>query len=131
MSIAMSRLALLGGFGLILSADPAQALQACREPFYSAPRPTAEAMALVYPKKAMREHVHGQATLNCAQRWDGRLDHCVVKSESPRGYGFAQAALRLAAQLRTASPLRRDIGCADARTPHRRVDTTIRFNLAG
>jgi hypothetical protein len=63
-------------------------------------------MAQAYPAKALAARVEGWAVLRCARREDGRLVGCVVRSESPIGYGFGTAALTLAPSL--AGP-----GCAD------------------
>ena len=75
----------------------------------------------------MRDHVQGEAILTCDQRGDGKLQGCTVKSEYPHGYGFGEAALKLAPQLGGGG------GCAD-RNPHRvvrrGVDTPVRFKLA-
>lgn len=50
----------------------------------------------VYPERAVRARVSGEARLRCRVETGGRLSQCKVVSESPQGFGFGQAALRLA-----------------------------------
>jgi len=47
------------------------------------------------PQKAMEAGVSGKSTVVC--RWDaaGRVSGCTILSETPAGYGFGQATLRL------------------------------------
>lgn len=48
-----------------------------------------------YPERARARNIEGEALLDCLVRVSGLLD-CTVVSESPRGWGFAEAALRIA-----------------------------------
>lgn len=59
-------------------------------------RPTGEALARFYPDRAQRANIDGYATISCTVTAAGRLSPCRVVSEGPEGYGFGQAALKLA-----------------------------------
>ncbi|MFN7110589.1 MAG: hypothetical protein ACK4M2_03050 [Brevundimonas sp.] len=41
-----------------------------------------------------RSPVDGYAVLSCVARSDGRLEHCQIESESPRGYNLGRESLR-------------------------------------
>jgi TonB family protein len=62
--------------------------------------PTAADMAAAYPAKAKAEGVGGAANLICTANRSGQMTACDVLGESPRGYGFGDAARRLAGQLK-------------------------------
>jgi hypothetical protein len=64
--------------------------------------PTAAEMAAAYPARAKAEGVGGAVDLICSAGRDGRLSDCDAIGESPRGYGFATAARRLAQGMRAA-----------------------------
>lgn len=49
-----------------------------------------------YPMRAQNNEVQGSATVRCQVESDGRLTACEAISESPQGYGFADAAMRAA-----------------------------------
>lgn len=57
-----------------------------------------------YPRRALERGVDGDVVLDCRVTTAGFLD-CAVVSESPSGYGFSSAALRIAAdhQMRPAT----------------------------
>lgn len=59
-------------------------------------KPSGEDFARVYPDLAQRVGLNGRATLRCIVDGGGRLTQCTVVSESPAGYGFGAAALKLA-----------------------------------
>ncbi len=59
-------------------------------------RPDLEAVYKVYPPKAESEQLDGSATLHCRVMLDGRLADCTADQDKPSGYGFAEAALKLA-----------------------------------
>lgn len=63
-------------------------------------RPTAQQGSRVYPEAAMKAGQGGRASIRCTVTSDGRLDACVVVSETPTGLGFGEAALALAANWR-------------------------------
>lgn len=52
-----------------------------------------------YPRRAITRDVEGVVMLDCRVAIDGRLQ-CSVASESPTGWGFGEAALRIAADYR-------------------------------
>lgn len=66
--------------------------------------PSAQDLTSVYPAKALHDGVEGQATLRCTTEADGRLADCSVGAESPPGYGFGAAALKLADKFRAEPP---------------------------
>ena len=50
----------------------------------------------VYPKRARDLGVEGTAVMKCRVLQNGRLKDCAVVSETPPGFGFGQAELKLA-----------------------------------
>ena len=48
-----------------------------------------------YPARAMNDEQQGVATIDCIVQADGRLADCVIVSESPKGYGFGAATVRM------------------------------------
>ena len=68
-------------------------------------RPRANEM--VWPAAAYRARVQGSAEINCVVSLKGRLEHCVVLSEDPKGWGFGEAAIASAASFRM-KPMLRD-----------------------
>lgn len=60
-----------------------------------AKRPSREDMARFYPERATREGVGGDVSLACAVVKGGALSGCKVSIETPQGYGFGEAALKL------------------------------------
>lgn len=62
--------------------------------------PTAADVAAAYPAKARAEGVGGGVEMVCSVKSSGALGDCDVMAEAPRGYGFGQAAQRLAKSLR-------------------------------
>jgi len=56
-------------------------------------------LARYYPRRAITREVEGVALLDCIVSTAGRLA-CQVLSETPAGYGFGDAALRIAADHR-------------------------------
>ncbi len=59
-------------------------------PGAAAPRPRS-----LYPDRAQRMEVNGKTVMDCQVTAEGRLTDCVVLSETPEGYGFAEATLEL------------------------------------
>lgn len=49
----------------------------------------------LYPPIAMAEDVRGVGTVECWVSEAGRFEDCRVVSESPEGYGFGEATIRL------------------------------------
>lgn len=58
-----------------------------------------------YPRRAIERNIEGDVVLNCLVRVSGLLD-CEVVAESPAGWGFSQAALRVAGAYRMAPATR-------------------------
>jgi hypothetical protein len=48
-----------------------------------------------YPADALRANVGGRATVRCNANGDGHLSSCRVLDETPRGYGFGDATVRM------------------------------------
>ena len=53
-------------------------------------------LARYYPDLAVRTNVEGYVLLRCGVKPPGRLDNCEVVKETPPGFGFGEAALRMA-----------------------------------
>lgn len=62
--------------------------------------PTAADLAQYYPRRAMKRGVEGFAAIRCRVERAGALSACVVLRETPEGYGFGEATLRLAPMFR-------------------------------
>jgi periplasmic protein TonB len=58
-----------------------------------------------YPPRPLARNVEGDVALNCVVRVTGLLD-CEVASETPAGWGFANAALRIARDYRMVPAMR-------------------------
>jgi protein TonB len=70
-------------------------------------KPTGMDLARVYPSLAMRRNIQGFGTFQCAVTAAGDLANCFVIGEGPEGYGFGEAALKLAPLFRM-RPLTKD-----------------------
>lgn len=77
-----------------------------------------------YPKQAQDLSVEGAATISCVVDADGRLQDCKVLDETPAGYGFGDAALRMKVLFRM-KPLSRSGQPVDGGV----VRVPIRFRL--
>jgi protein TonB len=62
--------------------------------------PDAAQMSRVYPDRAARLDLSGEVTLTCAVTAVGGVEGCRATNETPRGYGFARAAMDLTAYFR-------------------------------
>lgn len=67
-------------------------------------RPSAILFTSSYPEAARRASVDGRARLNCTVRSDLGVD-CSVSSETPAGFGFGPAALRVVRGYRAQAQL--------------------------
>lgn len=83
---------------LALCAAPLAAQAQLGPPIFRG-QPTAEDMRRAYPAKAAAEHLGGVVILGCEVAVTGRLERCVVVSETPGSYGFGAAALTLAGKF--------------------------------
>jgi len=63
-------------------------------------RPDAALMERYYPRDATKYGLEGAALIACKVATTGYLEGCAVTQESPRGAGFGDAALSLAARFR-------------------------------
>ena len=79
------------------SARP-EALQITAPPWRS--RATGDDVAKVYPREARRQRVNAQVTMECSVDAAGRMAACDILDEQPAGYGFSEAALKLAPRFR-------------------------------
>ncbi len=66
-----------------------------------AQRPSERDLRAAYPASAQRANVEGRVVLDCVIGTDLAI-RCRARSETPAGYGFAAAALRVAQQFRSA-----------------------------
>ena len=82
-------------------------------------RPTSDDLVRAFPAKALRKGISGHAVLKCMVQTDGRLEECVVVSETPEGHGFGKAALGLARKMRMRPQMRGEapIGGASVTIP--------------
>lgn len=79
----------------------------------------------LYPEKAKAKGVDGASVIECIATVDGSLRACKIKSESPEGLGFGQAALAMAGQFQLKPEIR------DGKAVEIRVDVPIRFTGPG
>ena len=63
-------------------------------------RPADDAILRDYPPAALAQHVSGRVVVECIVNNEALLDNCLVESEMPQGYGFGDAAIRLAFEHR-------------------------------
>ncbi len=63
-------------------------------------RPSAADMARYYPGRALDHSIGGRVGLACMVTTAGTLTACRVESETPAGFGFGAAALKLAHDFR-------------------------------
>ena len=68
--------------------------------------PNGDDISRFYPSEAMMRRVEGSTRITCNVSVTGQLVGCVVQSETPSGYGFGAAAIRLASTLRMRPMLR-------------------------
>jgi hypothetical protein len=68
-------------------------------------KPTGEDVARVYPLQAQRQNVEGRVVILCSVTGEGRLEVCTANAEAPLGFGFGQAALKLAPKFQMALKL--------------------------
>jgi len=63
-------------------------------------RPTASDLERFYPRRAQDLALEGATRLSCTVSADGSAEACKVESETPAGYGFGEASLRMVKSFR-------------------------------
>lgn len=107
----MMKVLLVAGAALLLiAAAPvlAPGTEADRDPGWLV-KPDGAMVARFYPERAQRMEGEGRAALVCTVALDTRLHDCRVQSESPTGYGFGEAALKMADEMRMAPAIRNGV----------------------
>jgi hypothetical protein len=61
--------------------------------------PSESEVESVYPAAAEKLALSGKTKMGCSVTVQGHLDNCTIVSEEPLGYGFGDAALKLAAKF--------------------------------
>jgi TonB family protein len=77
--------------------------------------PDANGMARYYPERATKEGIAGRAVIDCRLTAEGRADDCKVVSETPEGYGFGEAAVKMSVIFAFVPPMRDGKPVDDAR----------------
>lgn len=86
--------------------DPTHPPKVIERPTW-ARKPTGDAVARVYPDRAMLLSIPGRAVVQCQVRLTGTLEGCGIVEETPAGMGFGAAVLRLTSSFRM-TPMRHD-----------------------
>lgn len=89
-------------------------------------RPSGEDIARLYPPKARERVLSGRVVLACVISASGRLQDCRVVEETPRGYGFGEAALRAAGRYVVRADGPGDAAAVVGRTVNLPVAFTVR-----
>jgi TonB family protein len=88
-------------------------------------QPTRGDLLGVYPQKARATGIDGTGVIECIATVDGSLRACKIKSESPEGFGFGQAALAMAPQFQLKPEVK------NGKPVEVKVDIPIRFTGPG
>jgi TonB family protein len=84
---------------LAMAAEAAQPRPAPTQADWITP-PTAIDAMKYYPAEAQKNGVSGSAVIECTLQVSGDLRNCQLASETPAGWGFGEAALAAAPQLK-------------------------------
>ena len=57
--------------------------------------PQGDQMSASYPERAMDNEVEGSVTIDCSINSSGRVTACDILNETPKGYGFGAATVKL------------------------------------
>ena len=93
-SMARQNIADLINLGLAKESDIPIPVTGNHEPDWKR-KPTLEQMAAFYPVEALKARVTGLALLSCKVEINGLVSECNIISETPNGYGFGNAALKV------------------------------------
>ena len=91
-------IAMLAGGALAQEASPRPGQLLTRPHWKRRPKP--EDLKRVYPPRAKAERISGRAVIICDVTLEGLLANCQTSQETPEGYGFGEAAIKLAAVIR-------------------------------
>lgn len=89
----MKRFALFSVMAALLLTQPSANAQDLAN--WAEQQPTPAQVYATYPMRALNVGVEGSVHLLCTVRDDRKFD-CLIHNETPLGYGFGEAAMRLA-----------------------------------
>ena len=89
-------------------------------------KPSGPDVASHYPQKALSAGLSGGAVVECKVTPKGRLQFCTLISETPEGYDFGKAVLKLAYFFQMA-----EVDGDGAPTAGRLVRLPLKYNLPG